>query len=187
MEKSNPLSTRLPIVGVMGSGKEPHLTCSSQIGKWLAESGVHLLTGGGGGVMEAVSRAFFQTANRAGKVVGVLPGTVSEKGYQSASGYPNPWVEIPIYTHLPYSGLSGQEVLSRNHINILSSDVVIILPGGAGTASEARLALFYNRPAVAYLAGREDIRDLPAEIPVENSFGNVKQFVLSNLSGYLRR
>lgn len=47
---------RLPIVGVLGSGSEPHEEQAKPLGEWLAREGVHLLTGGG--VMEAVSRAF---------------------------------------------------------------------------------------------------------------------------------
>ncbi|HUT02907.1 MAG TPA: DNA-binding protein, partial [bacterium] len=46
---------RLPIVGVLGSGSEPHEEKAKPLGEWLAREGVHLLTGGGGGVMEAVS------------------------------------------------------------------------------------------------------------------------------------
>ena len=49
---------RLPIVGVMGSGSHPHADLAEPLGRWLAAQGVHLLTGGGAGVMEAVSRAF---------------------------------------------------------------------------------------------------------------------------------
>ena len=30
--------------------------------------------------------------------------------------------------------------MSRNHVNVLSSDVVVALPGGPGTLSELRLA-----------------------------------------------
>ena len=42
---------------------------------------------------------------------------------------------------------------SRNHINILTSDLVILLPGGEGTASEAELAVRYNKSVIA-LASR---------------------------------
>ena len=66
---------------------------------------------------------------------------------------------------------------SRNHLNVLSSDVVIVLPGGAGTASEARLALRYGRPAVAYLARRADVPGLPDAIAVEPRFARVQAFV----------
>ncbi|MBW2193723.1 MAG: molybdenum cofactor carrier protein, partial [Deltaproteobacteria bacterium] len=113
---------RFPIVGVMGSGSKAHKDRAGILGQWLAEENVHLLTGGGGGVMEAVSRAFYETPHRKGFVIGILPGTVSDQDYQSAPGYPNPWVEIPIYTHLPLSGIRGTDPMSRNHINILSAD-----------------------------------------------------------------
>ena len=46
---------RLKIVGVMGSGDEPHATRAAEVGRWLAQEGVHLLTGAGGGVMRAVA------------------------------------------------------------------------------------------------------------------------------------
>lgn len=49
------------------------------------------------------------------------------------------------------AGVAGQEALSRNHINILTSDVVVALPGGPGTASEVRLALHYGKPVVLFL------------------------------------
>lgn len=56
------------------------------------------------------------------------------------AGYPNPYVELCINTHLPASGTQGTQCHSRNHINILTSDIVIALPGSAGTASEVFLA-----------------------------------------------
>ena len=65
--------SRLPIVAVVGSGSRSHLECASALGRWLAECGVHLLTGGGGGVMAAVSRSFHDTPNRRGLVIGILP------------------------------------------------------------------------------------------------------------------
>ena len=67
----------LPIVGVVASGTESnepeHGRKAQEIGEWLASEGVHLLTGGGGGLMMAVSRAFYEQPNRRGLVIGVLP------------------------------------------------------------------------------------------------------------------
>jgi hypothetical protein len=60
---------------------------------------------------------------------------------EAPHGYPNPWVEIPVYTHLPVSGMGGLDASSRNHINILTSDVIVALPGSAGTWSEVMLAI----------------------------------------------
>jgi predicted Rossmann-fold nucleotide-binding protein len=47
-------------VGVMGSGTDEHGEHSQAVGVLLAELGVNLLTGGGDGVMRAISRAFTQ-------------------------------------------------------------------------------------------------------------------------------
>lgn len=172
---------RMPIIGVMGSGTESHEERASALGTWLAGEEVHLLTGGGGGVMEAVCRAFSSVPGRKGLIIGVLPGRGADKQKSSESGYPNAWVEIPIFTHLPLSGSQGMEPMSRNHINILTSDVIIALPGGSGTASEATLALVYRRPIVAWVDSRDMIPGLPDGIQIEHSLENVKTFVYSRL------
>lgn len=168
---------RLPIVGVMGSGTHPHSDRATALGLWLATQHVHLLTGGGGGVMETVSRAFHSVPKRAGKIIGVLPGTVDGGSYQPMSGYPNPWIQIPIRTHLPLSGQGGTDLASRNHINVLTADVLVALPGSHGTASEVRLALEYEKPLVAFLSSRKEIPDLPHEVCVEPDLERVKSFV----------
>ena len=173
---------RLPIVGVLGSGTEPHSDRATILGRWLGTQPVHLLTGGGGGTMETVSRAFHSVKERAGRVIGILPGAVEDGRCRSLAGYPNPWVEIPIYTHLPLSGFQGTELASRNHINILTATVLVALPGSHGTASEVRLALQYEKPLVAFLSDENDIPDLPSEIYVEPVFEKVKEFVRSHIS-----
>jgi len=137
----------LPIVGVLGSGTETHEELAVPLGAALAGMGVHLLTGGGGGVMGAVSEAFAREPDRKGSVLAVLPGDASGA---SPGGYPNPWVELPIRTHLPLSGDQGTDPMSRNHLNVLSADVLIALPGGAGTRSELELALRYAKPVVRH-------------------------------------
>ena len=172
---------RIPIVGVIGSGSRKHAERSRAVGKWLAKENFHLLTGGGGGVMEAVSRAFHSVKKRKGLVIGIIPGDPSDPGLASRAGYPNPWVEIPVFTHLPLSGDMGMEPMSRNHINILTSDVIIALPGSSGTASEATLALCYRRPIVAYLDSRDMIPGLPDGIRIESDLERVKEFVRSHL------
>jgi uncharacterized protein (TIGR00725 family) len=172
---------RLPIVAVLGSGSEAHEARAAEVGAWLAGEGVHLLTGGGGGVMAAVSQAFFEAPSRRGLVIGVLPAAGLDDA-RPKPGYPNPWTEISIATHLPYSGERGTDPLSRNHINLLSADVTIFLPGGAGTASEARLAVQYGRAAVAYLRARTEIPDLPPEVPVVAAFTELQRFVRQALA-----
>jgi predicted Rossmann-fold nucleotide-binding protein len=178
-------ATRLAIVGVMGSGSDSHRERAAALGQWLAREGVHLLTGGGSGVMSAVSEAFCGVPERRGLVIGVLPGEEPANGSTAPAaprpGYPNPWVEIPIFTHLPLSGRRGLDPRSRNHINVLSSDVLIALPGGAGTASEVALALRYRRPVIAHLDERGQIDGLPDEAVVASDLAAVQEFVRSHL------
>lgn len=173
---------RLPIVGVLGSGRDEHTEHAEPLGRWLASQPVHLLTGGGSGVMTAVSRAFASVPDRVGLVVGIIPGDVMDRGYVAPEGYPNPWVELTIRTHLPLSGTSGTETLSRNHLNVLSADVLVALPGGAGTASELRLAQRYRRPAIALVDDAAEIPGLPAGISAAPSLAEVRDFVTRHLA-----
>ena len=174
------MKSRISIVGVIGSGTLPYQDRSDRLGHWLAKRGVHLLTGGGGGVMAAVSKAFYETQGRRGSVIGIIP--YQEDSVDPKSGYPNQWVEIPIYTHLPLSGSRGAEPLSRNHINILSSDVIVALPGGPGTTSEVILAESYQRPIVAFLKSFDEIRGLSSLIQVTSDFDEVCKFIESCLN-----
>ena len=150
-------SRRLPVVGVMGSGVHSHESLARPLGQGLARIGVHLLTGGGGGVMASVSRGFAEVEDRAGLVIGVMPAA-TEGPTQAPEGYPNRWVEVAIRTHL---NRDGDDSASRNHVNILTSNVVVALPGGRGTASEVALAIRYGRPLVV-LGDLQRMRTLPA-------------------------
>jgi uncharacterized protein (TIGR00725 family) len=136
-------------VGVLGSGHEPHESLAASLGQLLASLQVNLLTGGGGGVMEAVSRAFVGAPRERGICIGIIPCSEWDAGIPK-EGYPNRYVELPIYTHLPYSGRRGTDSLSRNHINVLSCAAIVALPGGPGTASEVSLAVRYRKPIVVF-------------------------------------
>jgi len=125
------------VVGVMGSGWDEHPSLTIPLGELIAKKGFDLLTGGGGGVMKSVSAAFTSVPDRQGICIGIL-----KKDTQ-----PNPFVELPIFTHLPHSSKAQS---SRNHINVLTPAVVIALPGGAGTLSEIELAVAYGRPIVFF-------------------------------------
>jgi uncharacterized protein (TIGR00725 family) len=142
--------TRRRIIGVMGSGEDDHRSLATPLGRWIAAEGFDLLTGAGRGVMAAVAKAFVATPGRRGISIGIVPGRPEDGRYLPKDGYPNAWIELPIYTHLPLSGTQGTEPMSRNHINILTATALIILPGGPGTLSEASLAVGYARPAVLH-------------------------------------
>lgn len=119
------------IVGVMGGAvvSDHVLDDALTMGHLIAEKGWVLLTGGrDAGVMAAASRG---ASEAGGLVVGILPG-------DTMAGVA-PHVDIPIPT-----GMGD----ARNAINVLASRVVVVLPGGAGTISEAALALKSGRTVV---------------------------------------
>ena len=180
--------TRRPIVGVMGSGVDEHVDTAEPLGRLLAHEGVHLLTGGGRGVMTAVTRAFVAVPERRGLALGVLPSDPSDVT-RARDGYPNAFVEVPIRTHLPLSGTEGEGERSRNSINVLSADVVLVLPGGAGTASEARLAVRYGKSVAAVCFGAEEAPSaagVPSHLGLDvlRSEGEVRAFLREALTGF---
>jgi predicted Rossmann-fold nucleotide-binding protein len=177
------------VVAVIGSGRtsDPH---AADVGRLIAMLGHDLLTGGGRGVMETVSRAFFETTPRRGIVIGVVPGSVAglndveeriptEIGYDLPSGYPNQWVELAIYTHLPDSGPDGALATSRNHVNVLSADAIVALPGREGTESEIWLATQYGVPIVAY--GNHGAHP-PHAIPQVTTLDALRDFLVRSLA-----
>ncbi len=119
------------IVGVMGGGiATPEVEqLAEEMGRLIAEAGFVLLTGGRDcGVMAAASKG---ASEAGGLVVGVLP-TEEPDGVA-------PHVDVAIAT-----GMGD----ARNVINVLSSRVVIALPGEAGTISEVAHALKLGRPVI---------------------------------------
>lgn len=179
---------RRRVVAVIGSGRVADRHCA-EVGKLIASLGCDLLTGGGRGVMEAVSRAFFKTSPRAGLVIGIVPGTVTSLDaverreaaaveYEPHPGYPNEWVEVAIFTHLPDSGPEGTLRSSRNHINVLSADAIVAMPGREGTEAEIWLAKQYGVPVIAYGDYREGA---PAGVALAQSIDEVRAFLLLRL------
>src|SRR5512132_2477961 len=90
-------------VGVMGSATDEHDVLGRDIGELFARLGVNLLTGGGQGVMTSVSRAFVQTSRKRGICIGIIPCFSESERSRPKDGYPNEFVELPMYTHLPHS------------------------------------------------------------------------------------
>jgi predicted Rossmann-fold nucleotide-binding protein len=175
---------------VIGSGRTAD-ACCADVGRLIAALGFHLLTGGGRGVMEAVSRAFFETSPRSGLVIGIIPAEVhglaqlenrsaAKVEYEAPAGYPNDWVEIAIYTHLPDSGDEGTLRSSRNHINVLSAHAIVALPGRAGTESEIWLAKQYGVPTIAYGDHRDGV---PHGVEMAASLDGVRAFLLDHRNG----
>lgn len=119
------------IIGVMGGAEASAATerTAQEVGRLVAEQDWVLLNGGRHAGVMAASAAGARAAG--GLVVGVLP---DEHTHGMSLD-----VDIPILT-----GMGD----ARNIINVLSSRVVIALPGGAGTISEVAHALKLGRPVV---------------------------------------
>ena len=137
-------------IGVIGSGTREHDEDARPLGELLADLGVNLLTGGGEGVMKAVSRAFVRRSSGRDICIGIIPCASEADRAAPRPGYPNEFVQLAIYTHLPFSGAEGTHDLSRNHINVLTCSAIVALPGDDGTLSEAALAIRYAKPIVAF-------------------------------------
>ncbi|MDZ4170288.1 MAG: TIGR00725 family protein [Coriobacteriia bacterium] len=119
------------VIGVMGGALADEVVMAEarRIGQLIAEHGFVLLNGGrDAGVMAASAQGAHE---RGGLVVGVLPT-------ETTTGV-SPHVDIAIAT-----GMGD----ARNVINVLSSHLVISLPGGAGTISEIALALKSGRTVI---------------------------------------
>lgn len=99
------------------------------IGKMLAELGYIAITGGRGGLMEAVARG---CTEHGGISVGILPGERFDDG--------NPYNTIALPTGIGYA---------RNSMNVLAADVVIAIGGASGTLSEMAFAWSYRKPIIA--------------------------------------
>jgi uncharacterized protein (TIGR00725 family) len=115
---------QIAVIGIGSLDKEDAIyQMGIELGKALVDEGYRLVTGGLGGIMEAVSMgAHLSKKYREGDVIGILPGI--EKG--SA----NEFIDIPIPTGLG---------IGRNMI-ITNSDAVIAVGGGSGTLSEIAFA-----------------------------------------------
>lgn len=119
------------LIGVIGAADvfESQAQTAFAVGKEVARAGFGLVCGGLGGVMEWACKG----AKEAGGVtVGILPS-----GRRSDA---NPYVDIAIVTAMGHA---------RNVIIVQSAQVVIALPGGAGTLSEIALAMKVGTPVVA--------------------------------------
>jgi len=116
-----------------------------EVGRRLAESGVIVLCGGLGGVMEAVAEG---AASAGGMVVGILPGADRMAA--------NPYLTLAIATGL------GE---ARNAVLTAAADAVIAIGGGWGTLSEIALARKRDRPVVA-LASWE-LEGVPVAVSAE--------------------
>jgi len=101
-----------------------------KLGNLIAKEGWVLLNGGrASGIMEASARGAKESG---GLTIGILPGTDPD--------WASEYIDIPILTGVG---------LARNYINVLTSEVVIALPGRTGTISEIALALNVGKKVIS--------------------------------------
>jgi uncharacterized protein (TIGR00725 family) len=99
------------------------------LGKRLSEVANHLCCGGLGGVMMAVCKGFKQGK---GVTIGILPGYSKNDA--------NKYIDLAIPTGLG---------LARNLLVVKTGDVVVALPGAAGTLSEIAYCLQFGIPVIS--------------------------------------
>ncbi len=119
------------IVGVIGGRScNKKVECLAyNLGKNLGKVADILVTGGLSGVMKAVSAGFKSSG---GTTLGILPT------YDKADANQHIDIVIP-------SGMG----LARNVLVVKTADVVVALPGGAGTLSEIAYCLQFAIPVIS--------------------------------------
>jgi uncharacterized protein (TIGR00725 family) len=142
------------VIGAGGAeeGSEAWLL-AEEVGRGLAEAGVALVCGGGGGVMEAASRA---AAEAGGTVIGIVPGESPE----DANAY---------CSHVVATGIGH----ARNLAVVSSGEAVIAIGGEWGTLSEIGFARVIGHEVVALrsweLNGRDHMRGGPGVVAAKTA------------------
>ncbi len=129
--------------------------------------------------MLKVSEAFCSVPKdeRKGVCIGIVPTNENQPGlFTLKNGYPNIFVEVPIITPLPVSDPKRPDLINRNHVNILSSDAIIALPGGNGTANEIMLAQKFGKPIIIFESENAQ-NDSPDTIPRTRSIQEIENFL----------
>lgn len=116
------------MIGDSEVANEEEIRFAENLGKMLAKKGYIVLTGGRGGIMEAVCRG---AKSIGGLTIAILPGVDKAEA--------NPYVDIAIPTGIGWA---------RNQIVVLGGDVVIAIGGKSGTLSEIAYAWMYNKPII---------------------------------------
>ena len=160
------------IIGNNDNGCTPELErIAYDAGSEVAKSDSVLITGGLGGVMRAACNGAHESG---GTTVGIIP--------QDDSSHANEFCDIVIP-----SGMG----LTRDFLNALSADGVIIVGGGSGTLSEICAAYMYKKPIVTlknsggiaskyadeYLDHRKNVKIVGVETPQE-----AIKYILENIS-----
>ena len=160
------------MIGNNDNGCTPELEkVAYDVGSEVAKSNSVLITGGLGGVMRAACHGAQESG---GTTIGIIP--------QDDSSHANEFCDIVIP-----SGMG----LTRDFLNALSADGVIVVGGGSGTLSEICAAYMYKKPFVTlknsggiaskYAETYLDHRKKVKIVGVETSQQAIK-YILENIS-----
>jgi uncharacterized protein (TIGR00725 family) len=138
-------------IGVIGpSDASPEvLRVAEEAGTNVARAGAILVTGGGGGAMEAACRG---ARSAGGRTLGILPGDSRSEG--------NAFLDMSIPTGM------GE---MRNVLVVRSSDGILAVGGAFGTLSEIALALKLGKPIVAIGSWTASIEGREAPLPTADT------------------
>ena len=160
------------VIGNNDNGCTPELEkLAYDMGSNIAKSNSVLITGGLGGVMRAASHGAHDAG---GLIVGIIP--------QNDFSLANEFCDIVIP-----SGMG----LTRDFLNALSADGVIVVGGGSGTLSEICAAYMYKKPIVTlknsggiaskyadtYLDHRKNVKIVGVETPQQ-----AIKYILENIN-----
>jgi len=156
------------VIGHNTNGCTPeHEKVAYDVGAEIAKSDSVLITGGLGGVMTAAAHGA-KDAN--GLTVGIIP--------QASASEANDYCDIVIPTGMG---------LTRDFLNALTADGVIIVGGGSGTLSETCAAYMNKKPMVAirnlngpvaqYIDGYIDHRENVKIVGADNAQEAVKKIL----------
>lgn len=151
------------------------------VGRALARGGYAVMTGGYGGIMEAVSKG---AHSENGHVIGVT----TEQIESIRASRVNNWV----IEHIPYPRL----IERLNHL-VREADAYVVMPGGVGTLGELTLAWEYMRvgelplrPLICYgdlwrrvIGTFMDDRYVPRSHQAIVKFATTPEQVLTHLNG----
>ncbi|MGQ0614023.1 MAG: TIGR00725 family protein [Planctomycetaceae bacterium] len=156
---------RTRMISIVGSGKDlspPIASLAETLGGALAKAGYGIVSGGMGGVMEAVSRGAVmgRGKNRYPPIVGILPG------YDETEG--NAYVDVVIPSGLGHA---------RNALVAASGDAMVCVGGATGALSEVALARKLGRPVFTFAETGGTAALAAKAIPAVTGVANVQELM----------
>lgn len=143
---------QVAVIGSSRCGEGSELPVLAEaVGRGLAEAGVTLVCGAGGGVMEAAARG---AAGVGGRVIGIVQGVTIEDA--------NPYCSEVVASGIGHA---------RNLAVVASGEAVIAIGGEWGTLSEIGLARTIGHTVIALrswdLSGHGEMADSPGVVQAD--------------------